>query len=194
MTDFWLYSLLRILYPTHMTTATADLISALFGFTLLIAFAWMFIAGFFRSPFVPSNRPTTDRLLKVAKIKPKERVVDLGCGDGRIVFAAERQYGARAEGYEISIIVWLIALTNRLFKGAKSPIYRRNFFQADLRQADVVICYLLPEVMRRLAPKFRTELRPGARVVSAAFRLPGWKITKEYARDGRVTPIFIYKR
>ncbi len=177
-----------------MSTATADLISALFGLSLLLAFAWMFIAGFFRSPFVPSNRPTIEKMLKVAKLKKKERIVDLGCGDGRIVFTAERQYGALASGYEISIIVWLLAQTNRLFKGAKAPIYRRNFFQADLRQTDVVFCYLLPEVMKKLAPKFKKELPKGARIVSAAFRLPGWRIHKEYPREGRATPIFIYKQ
>ena len=175
-------------------TETQSLISALFGLGLMVAFTYFFIAGFFRSPFVPSNRKTIKKMLEVAKIKKGERVIDLGCGDGRIVIAAEKRFGARAEGYEVSIFVWLLAQMNRLLKLSPVKIYRRNFFKADLSKADVIFCYLLPEVMEKLSPKFKKELKKGARVVSASFRLPGWKIQKEYKKEKRIAPIFIYRK
>ncbi len=133
-------------------------------------------------------------MLKVTKIKKGERVVDLGCGDGRIVFRAEKEFGAIAEGYEISVFVWLLAQSNRILKRAKSKIYRRNFFTADLSKADVVFCYLLPEVMQELVPKFQKELKKGARIISASFSLPGWQARKIYPKEGRAGKVFIYKK
>lgn len=133
-------------------------------------------------------------MLKVAKIKKGERVIDLGCGDGRIVFRAEKDFGARAEGYEISIFVWCLAQLNRLIQGAKARVYRRDFFEADISQADVIFCYLLPEVMQKLSPKFKKELKKGARIVSASFSLHDWKPRKVYPREGRVGKVFVYRK
>ncbi|MBU1089678.1 50S ribosomal protein L11 methyltransferase [Patescibacteria group bacterium] len=169
-------------------------IVAILGVFLLLALFYFFTAGFFRSPFIPSNRKTIEKMLRVAKIKKGERVIDLGCGDGRIVFLAEKKFHAKAEGYEISIFVWLLAQINRFFKCAKSKIYRRNFFEADLRRADVVFCYLLPEVMKKLSPKFKRELKHGARVVSASFSLPNFKLHKKHEREGKAGTIFVYKK
>jgi len=167
---------------------------ALLGFFFLLTLFYFFIAGFFRSPFVPSNRKTIEKMLRVAKIKAGERVVDLGCGDGRIVFRAEKEFGAKAEGYEISIFVWLLAQSNRILKRAKSKIYRRNFFKADISKADVVFCYLFPEVMQKLSPKFKKELKKGARIISASFSLHDWKAVKVYEKEGREGKIFVYRK
>lgn len=131
-------------------------------------------------------------MLLVAKIKPGQKIVDLGCGDGRIVFRAEKNYGAVAEGYEISVFVWLLAQLNRLLKRSKAKIYRRNFFTADLSQADVVFCYLLPEVMQKLSPKFKKELKPGAKIISASFSLPEYEAREVYPAEARAAKIFIY--
>ena len=133
-------------------------------------------------------------MLSVAQIQKGERVIDLGCGDGRIVFRAEKQFGAQAEGYEISIFVWLLAQANRLIKNARSKIYRRNFFDADIHEADVVFCYLLPAVMQKLSPKFRKELKKGARVISASFSLHDWKAKEVYPAEARAAKIFVYEK
>ncbi len=169
-------------------------LAALLGIILLFALLYFFIAGFFRSPFVPSNHKTIQKMLRIAKIKKGERVVDLGCGDGRIVFSAEKNFGAKAEGYEISIFVWLLAQLNRIFKNAKSPIYRKNLFEADLSKADVVFCYLLPEVMKKLSPKFKKELKKGTRIISASFSLRDWKAKKVHPAKGKEGKVFVYQK
>jgi hypothetical protein len=160
----------------------------------MIWFMYFFIAGFFRSPFVPSNRITVDKMLRLAKIKKGERIFDLGCGDGRIVFAAEKR-GAIAVGYEISRFVWFLSQIRRWLTKSQSEIRCENFFQANLRQADVVFCYLLPHVMKDLKPKFEKELKRGARVISAGFSIPDWPQIGDYPRDGTgAIRIFVYKK
>lgn len=172
-------------------TETQTLIFVLFALALLTALAYFFIAGFFRSPFVPSSRATVRAMLAAANLQSGERLCDLGCGDGRIIFAAEKM-GARAIGYEISIFVWLLAQIRRLLQRSQVQIFRRNFFHADFRNIDVVTCYLLPEVMVKLSPKLKKELRSGARIVSAAFHLPGWPLQKKL-KSGK-TKIFVYQK
>jgi SAM-dependent methyltransferase len=169
-------------------------IASILGLGFLTAFAVFFVAGFFRSPFVPSKRKVIQEMLKLAKIKPGERVVDLGCGDARILIHAEKEFQAKAEGYEISILVWLLAQLNRLLHRSHVKIYRRSLFIADLRKVDVVICYLLPTMMQQLSPKLRKELKPGARIVSASFQLPGFKPSKISEIPTRGGRIFLYKK
>lgn len=176
-----------------MTPETQNLIGAIFGLFLLISFFIFFIAGFFRSPFVPSNRPTIQKMLAVAKIKPGEKVFDLGCGDGRLLVRAEKVFAAKAVGYEISIFVWSLAQLNRLWWQSKAKIYRQSFWQIDLKKADIVFCYLLPAAMEKLSPKFKKELQPGARIISAAFHLPDFKPTQTFKKTGKVSTIFVYK-
>jgi predicted TPR repeat methyltransferase len=165
---------------------------------LLIAFfvalLVVFIGGFFQTPFVPSRKKVIKEMLRLAKIKKGERVVDLGCGDGRILIRAEKDFQAKAEGYEISRLVWLVAQLNRLLHRSNVKIYRKNFFQADLRKADVVFCYLLPGVMQQLSPKFRKELKRDCRVVSASFKLPGWKTIQTSKAAKHRGKVFLYKK
>jgi ribosomal protein L11 methylase PrmA len=171
-----------------------DLFLLVAAIGLLVAFFVFFVAGFFRSPFVPSSRRTIQKMLAVAKISPGQKIVDLGCGDGRIVFSAEKKYGAVATGFEISIFVWSLAQLNRFFKNAKSKIFRRDFFAADLREVDIVFCYLLPEMMHKLAPKFQKELRPGAKIISAGFSLPGFQLLKKYPKKDGAIEVFVYEK
>ena len=174
-----------------------ELFSLVFALLMIVAMVWFmyfFIAGFFRSPFVPSNRITVDKMLRLAEIKKGEHVFDLGCGDGRIVFAAEK-LGAVAVGYEISRFVWFLSQIRRYFTKSRSEIRCKNFFKADLHSADVVFCYLLPHVMKALKPKFEKELKKGARIISAGFSIPDWEQVGDHPRDGTgAIRIFVYRK
>ncbi|MBI3573127.1 MAG: 50S ribosomal protein L11 methyltransferase [Candidatus Kerfeldbacteria bacterium] len=127
------------------------------------------------APFVPTRGRDVSRMLRLAAIKPGEVVYDLGAGDGRFVIAAAKTYQARATGFEISLLPWLVAkIRIRLSGLGARAIVWRDFFAVDLSPADVVVCFLTPRAMTRLADQFRTQLRPGTRIISYAFSLPGW--------------------
>ena len=111
--------------------------------------------------------------LDAVPMNDAELLVDLGCGDGRVLRAAQRRYGVKALGFEVNALAYCVARILSLpMKGVQ--IRCKNFWSEDLREADVVFCYLFPDVMKRLAVKLEKELRPGARVVSCNFSVPGW--------------------
>lgn len=161
--------------------------AALFVFlVLLIAFlVLLVITVFFHMhymvPFVPTPKPLMQTMIDLAKIKPGETVIDLGAGDGRfLIEAGKREPSAVLIGYEGAPGVWIVGKIRLLLKGMGSVAwYRKNFFGEDLSSANVIFTYLSMETMKRLLDKFRSELRPGTRIVTHAFRLPDIEPTEK---------------
>jgi SAM-dependent methyltransferase len=123
--------------------------------------------------FVPTPQPVVEAMLELAQVRPGELVVDLGCGDGRIVVTAARKHGARGVGFDLDPELLQAARAAAAVAGVRHSVAfrRRDFFTVDLSEADVVCLYLLRELNERLMPQLR-QLRPGARIVSYEFDLP----------------------
>lgn len=118
--------------------------------------------------YVPTPHEIVDRMLVTARVRPGDVVYDLGCGDGRMVIAAAKKYGTRGVGVDLDPARIREARANAKREGVESLVTFKveDMFQTDIREATVVLLYLLPELNRRLKPKLFAELRPGARVVS----------------------------
>jgi tRNA G37 N-methylase Trm5 len=142
-----------------------------------------------RSVFVSTPHDVVERMLELAEVNKLDVVHDLGSGDGRIVIAAARKYGSRAIGYEID--KELVTLSRE--QAAKAGVVDRvtiehgDIFKVDLHQADVIAVYLLPEQLEKLIPQLK-KLKPGSRIVSHQFQIPGVKPDKtievKSAEDG----------
>lgn len=160
-------------------------------FVLLGSFAY---AGLRAAPWVPTWGVDVERFLKLANIQQEQKFYDLGCGDGRILAAAARA-GARAEGFEVAIPLYLFACMRRLFSPQKNrfTIRYKDFWYADLRDADVVYVFLTPRIYPRLKEKLEKELRPGARVVTYVWPIPGWIPTVTDTAE-KQPPLFLYQR
>jgi SAM-dependent methyltransferase len=137
-------------------------------------------------PFVPTTNPVVDAMLKLANVKKSDLVYDLGCGDGRIVVAAAKKFGARAVGVDINPERIEEANSNAKKEGVEKLVKfeENDLFDADIHNATVVTLYLLPDVNLRLRPKLLKELKPGTRVVSHSFDMGDWKPEKEETVDG----------
>ena len=124
--------------------------------------------------YVPTPHDVVKRMLKLAELDKTDVVYDLGCGDGRIVIAAAKDYGCRAFGYDIDAELVAIARQEAQKQGVEKlvTIERGDLFGVDLTKADVVTLYLLPEQNEKLVAQFKT-MRPGARIVAHQFRIPG---------------------
>jgi cyclopropane fatty-acyl-phospholipid synthase-like methyltransferase len=129
------------------------------------------------APYVPSPQPVVERMLEMADLKPYETVYDLGCGDGRILITAAREFHAKAVGVELStkLVRQAQDQVNKMGLANRITIVEGDLMKADLRPADVVTVYLLTSANDELKPAFEKSLRKGARVVSHDFQIRGWK-------------------
>ena len=125
--------------------------------------------------YVPTPHGMAQAMLSAAKVQPGETVYDLGCGDGRIVIAAAKHFGARGVGFDLNVELVQVARAGAAAAGVRhlATFRRADIFTVDLRPADVVTTYLLREMNLRLVPQFKT-LKPGARIVSYEFDIPGY--------------------
>lgn len=128
-------------------------------------------------PFVFSVDEVVEAMLKTAHVSEQDLVYDLGCGDGRIVITAARQFGARGVGVDINPKRIRESRRNAQKAGVSRKVrfLTQDFFKSDIRPATVVAIYLDPKVNLRLRPKLLRELKPGTRVVSNSFDMGNWK-------------------
>ncbi|WP_199798176.1 SAM-dependent methyltransferase [Aurantiacibacter aquimixticola] len=128
-------------------------------------------------PYVESRRNTVEAMLDMADVTAEERVIDLGTGDGRILIAAARDYGARGVGVDLDPTLVEEARANAAAEGLAERVEFReeDLFDTPLADADVVTMFLLPEVNMRLRPRLLEELRPGTRIVSNRFDMGDWR-------------------
>jgi SAM-dependent methyltransferase len=139
-------------------------------------------------PYVPSPNPVVDGMLKLAGVTSGDTVYDLGCGDGRIVIAAAKTYGAKGVGVDINPERIEEARANAKSAKVEDKVRfeENDLFKANIANATVVTLYLLPDVNLRLKAKLLKELKPGTRIVSHSFDMGDWKPEKEERVDGRL--------
>jgi SAM-dependent methyltransferase len=128
-------------------------------------------------PYFPSTDEAVAGMLKLAGTSPNDVVYDLGCGDGRIVIAAAKEFGARGVGIEIDPAPLHMAAYNARRAGIEDRVrfVRGDIFDADIGEATVVTLFLFESLNRRLLPKLRKELKPGTRIVAHRYGFgPDW--------------------
>lgn len=163
---------------------------------------------FLELPYVAAKKKQVEAIINIANIKPGEIVVDLGSGDGRLLFAAARK-GAIAIGYEINPFLVLLTRLRARFLGYSSSdpafhewrgsrevslrrssrqartlnkgvviVKRQNLWEADLKKADVIFVY----AYRKSMPKFQdfvfSNVKKGSRIVVNTNPFPNKKPTK----------------
>ena len=127
--------------------------------------------------YVPTPQALVDRMLQMAEVKANDFVIDLGCGDGRMVVTAASKYGARGYGVDINPVRIEEANANAKKAGVTDKVSFKiaDLFQEDISKASVMTMYLLNEINLRLRPKILSDLKPGSRVVSHAFTMDDWE-------------------
>jgi hypothetical protein len=140
--------------------------------------------------WVPTPDEVVDRMLTMAQVTPRDFVMDLGAGDGKIAIAAAKKFGARAIGIEYNPDMVKHANANAEAAGVagsgagKALIRHGDIFQTDFSQASVITLYLLPALNMKLRPQL-LAMRPGTRVVSHSFTMEDWQPDEVSSMDGR---------
>ena len=138
-------------------------------------------------------------MLELASVGPEDILYDLGSGDGRIPILAAQEFGCRAVGVENNYKRWHSSseLVKRLGLEERVNILRGSFFEADVRPATVVTLYLLTVTNGVLQFYLAGQLRPGARVVTVDYPVPGWRPEQEVpvkSENGIPYTLFLYRR
>jgi SAM-dependent methyltransferase len=135
-------------------------------------------------------------MLRVANVRPGDVVYDLGCGDGRIVIAAVRQFGARGVCVDIDPQRIAESRENARAAGVSDRIrfLNQDLFVTDVEEATVVMLFLSPELNLKLRPKLVRELKPGTRIVSHWHDMGDWKPqqTVRVQSGGLERPVYLW--
>ncbi len=148
------------------------------------------------NPKAPTPQTVVVAMLELAGVAREDKLVDLGCGDGRIVVTAALRYGCRAGGHDTDPRQVRLALENvrRNGVGRLVNIGRNDVMDLDIGMCSVVTVYLPSRTIGKLMPKFERELRPGSRIVSHNHPLPGVLVDRAVTvRDaGRAHRLYLY--
>ena len=125
--------------------------------------------------WVPTPQALVDKMLDMAKVTPKDYVIDLGSGDGRTVITAAKR-GSKALGIEYNPEMVELSKRNAAKEGVsdKASFMKADLFETDFSQAQVITMFLLPSINIKLRPKI-LNLKPGTRIVSNTFDMEDWK-------------------
>src|SRR6266404_635514 len=132
-------------------------------------------------PYVPTTEKAVEAMLQLAHVKKTDIVYDLGCGDGRIVIAAAKNFGEHGVGIDIDPLRINEAKEKAKKAGVENLVRfeENDLFKADIHEATVVTLFLLSSINLKLRPKLLADLKPGTRVVSNTFDMGHWKPDKQ---------------
>lgn len=157
----------------------------------IIYVLWKYWALAMGAGYDPAPMDKVNKMLTMAKVTSDDIVFDLGCGDGRILIAASKRFGARGVGIEIDpfrfLFAWLMVLVSGQYRRVK--IVYGNFFKSDIRDATVVMLFLYGPTNNKLKERFDCQLRPGTRIVSYVWEFDGWQMSDCLPEDR----IYMYK-
>jgi SAM-dependent methyltransferase len=164
----------------------------LFLMFLLINFVQAFWS---LAPWVPTRKKDLKRILLLADLKPGQVLYDLGCGDGRVVFALGQNSKAKIIGIELSWLLFFFCKIKHFFYPLKNISFqRKNLFKQDFSSANVIYVFGLPKTIReKLIIKLKKELQPKTRVISYVFPFPDLKLIQKDQSPKKSNPIYIYE-
>tara|TARA_R110002124_G_scaffold70290_5_gene188763 strand:- start:1501 stop:1947 length:447 start_codon:yes stop_codon:yes gene_type:complete len=145
---------------------------------------------------MPSSKKAYQVMLRLIDETGTGAIIDLGSGWGNFVIPlAKRTPERQVIGYELSLLPWLISIILKKALGLKNlRLHRKNFYHENLPAASVIVCYLYPEAMIKIADKLKQQQPNIAFLISNNFALPSVKADKKIVLDDFYkSPIYLYK-
>jgi len=130
---------------------------------------------------VATRKKRIEKILKEANLKKGKIFIELGCGDGRIVRTAVKKYGVKGIGVDINpiLIFWARLLSLKDSSTSLGMTFRvENIFDTDLTKTDYVYIFLMPDLISKLIPKLKKELKKNCLIISHGFKVEGMKLVK----------------
>ena len=160
---------------------------AMFSLSLL----WSSIKG---SPYVPTSKKELAKIFSPHLLEKNDHFLELGCGDGRIVFYVAQKYPCRSIGVDINpLLIFYSRLKGKFLKARKVKFEIKDIFKTNVSQADVIYLFLMPKLLKKLAIKLKKETKKGCLIISHGFVIQGMKknLIKTLAR--KPFPTYYYQ-
>ncbi len=150
-------------------------------FEIILIIAALFISGivifptFFGAPWHPTSKKKIREILEFCQPIKGQTIIDLGSGDGRVVIMAAKEYSLHGIGLEIDPFkVWFAKLKAR-WEGVddRVTILRKNIFEYNYGEADILFIYLTHQAIDKLFPKILNQLKPEVKIICYRFCLKG---------------------
>lgn len=162
----------------------AELILAILGLTI-ITFGGVLLFG---APYLPTLKRQTDAALDLLELEPGQTLLDLGCGDGRVLRAAAKR-GIKSVGYELNPFIYGVAKLNTWRYRKHVKVIYGDFWSRQWPPADGIFLFLHPRFMSKLDAKISADAKKPVRLASYAFQIPG----KRPVKTGEGLFVYDYK-
>ncbi len=145
------------------------------------------------APLAITSKVRINEIIRSVDPKPNEFFYELGTGTGRVISAFARSGKIKCVGFELSPFFYIISVCNLVVSGGKSWRMRfTDFYRKDLSEADILFFFLMPNTIEKLKSKLIKEAKKGARIVSFAFPIAGWKPYK-IVKGGGKPAVYFYE-
>ena len=139
------------------------------------------------APFFTTGEKAIKMVLEAVTINPDDQIYELGAGSARFLLAVEKRYPtAKLIGVEYSPLTYWLAKLKMRSKKSRIKLVLQNLFKTNLREANLIYCYLIPDMMPKLQEKIKAECRPGTKIISHMFSIPNLDIKKRIEEDHEV--------
>lgn len=176
--------ILAILITILSLTSITTLMVVIFGFNMIYTNIKT------KTPYTRIPLFNLEKILAEINLPINSLVCDLGCGDGRFLFLAEKK-GLKAVGYELAFYPYVKAWLNKFFRQSQVKIEHQDFFKQDLKKFDAIFIFLTKSIMEKIGEKLKPNLTAGTMIVSYGFTIPGWQIKKILETKPSETYIYI---
>ncbi len=168
------------------------LLGFLMGFVIYASF--LLYSSFKGSPYVPTKRKFILKILENAKLKKATRMLELGCGDGRVLIEAVKSHGIVGYGIDINPVVINQAKWNaRKLSADRIKFEVKNLDKVEVGDYDVVYLFLLPKILAEVAPKWQREAKKGSLFISHGFEIKSWGKMLEERLEGEPYDTYFYR-
>src|SRR3989338_2852914 len=143
-------------------------------------------------PWVPTGARASDHMMRLADVKRGETVLDLGCGDGRVVLHAAQAFGANVIGYDWNPVLVMMGKLSVWCHGLRgqAQVHRGDILSLSYPPADVIALYLFDHLNARLEPRLRAQYPQGTRVVTRRFVFPNLREVRSSDFEGETYHLY----
>lgn len=148
-----------------------DIVLILTFLLVILMFATVFVSFFMaKVPFVPTRKKILPLLEPHLKDRKGQLMVDIGCGDGKVLFWAEKKLGLKGRGFEIAPLPYLLSQISKYIRSSSVELRFANFFKQNLQDANLIFCYLFPELVEKAYDQAKKQCKPGTLFICNTFR------------------------